>query len=51
MAKDSKNIWQETPKQIAQKIKKFISIPEHFASFCKERNMLPSEGTSQDTNV
>lgn len=51
MAKDKKNIWQETPNQIRQKIKKFVSIPEHFASFCKERNMLESENTPEDANI
>ena len=40
MAKDPKNHWQDTPKQIRQKILKFISIPEQFASYAKERGLL-----------
>ena len=40
MAKDKKNIWQETPKQIRQKVLKFVSIPEHFAVYAKERGLL-----------
>ena len=40
MAKDPKNIWQETPKQIRQKILKFISIPEQFNTYMEERCLL-----------
>ena len=40
MAKDPKNIWQETPKQIRQKVLKFISIPEHFDVYANERGLL-----------
>ena len=43
MAKDPKNIWQETPKQIKQKVLKFISIPEQFTVFAKERGMLDEQ--------
>ena len=43
MAKDKKNIWQETPKQIRQKGLKFVSIPEHFAVYAKERGLLEDE--------
>jgi len=39
MAKDPKNIWQETPKQIRQKVMKFISIPEHFDVYANERGL------------
>ena len=44
MAKDKKNIWQETPKQIRQEVLKFVSIPEHFAVYAKERGLL-EDGT------
>lgn len=40
MAKDPKNIWQETPKQIKQKVLKFIQIPEQFAVYAKLRGLL-----------
>lgn len=40
MAKDPKNHYQETPKQIRQKILKFINIPEQFAPYAKEKGLL-----------
>lgn len=40
MARDSKNIWQETPKQIRQKVLKFMSTPAHYDAFAKERGLL-----------
>jgi len=40
MARDAKNHFQETPKQIRQKVLKFISIPEHFAPYAKSRGIL-----------
>ena len=48
MAKDKKNIWQETPKQIRQKVLKFVSIPEQFAVYAKERGLLESENTNSE---
>merc|ERR1712141_125580 len=40
MARDPKNIWQETPKQIRQKLLKFISIPDQFNVYASERGLL-----------
>ena len=40
MARDPKNIWQETPKQIRQKVLKFVSIPEQFAVYAKKNGLL-----------
>jgi len=40
MARDRRNEWQETPKQIKQKIVKFRSIPEQFAKYAKENGLL-----------
>lgn len=37
MAKDKKNYYQETPKQIRKKILKFKSIPEHFNHYLDNR--------------
>ena len=48
MAKDKKNIWQETPKQIRQKVLKFVSIPEQFAAYAKERGLLESENANSE---
>ena len=48
MAKDRKNIWQETPKQIRQKVMKFVSIPEQFATYAKERGLLEFENTDAE---
>lgn len=49
MAKDAKNIWQETPKQIRQKVLKFISIPEQFTPYAKERGLLDEITIDNDT--
>ena len=43
MARDPKNHFQLTPKQIRQKVVKFISIPEQFAPHAKARGMLDGE--------
>jgi len=40
MARDRRNEWQETPKQIKQKIVKFRSLPEQFAKYAKENGLL-----------
>ena len=45
MARDAKNIWQETPKQIRQKVLKFVSIPEQFAVYAKKNGLLDDINT------
>ena len=45
MARDAKNIWQETPKQIRQKLLKFVSIPEQFAVYAKKNGLLDDINT------
>lgn len=39
MVRDEKNYDQETWKQLRAKVRKFISIPEQFEPFLKERNL------------
>ncbi len=51
MAKDPKNIWQETPKQIRQKVLKFISIPEQFNPYAEERGISVKENTNDDATA
>jgi len=40
MARDPRNHYQETPKQIEKKVRQFMKIPEHFAVYCRDRGML-----------
>lgn len=40
MARDPKNAFQLTPKQIRQRIVKFMSIPEQWAKHAKDRGLL-----------
>ena len=47
MARDPKNIWQETPKQIKQKVLKFVSIPEQFAVYAKKIGLLDDTDNDQ----
>ena len=55
MAKDPKNHYQETPKQIRQKVLKFINIPEQFAPYARQKGLLDNiqievEHTNVETN-
>merc|ERR1712215_559966 len=44
MARDPKNHYQETPAKLKGMVTKFISIPEHYAPYCKSRGLItPSE--------
>ena len=47
MARDPKNIWQETPKQIRQKVLKFVNIPEQFAIYAKKIGLLDDTDNDQ----
>jgi len=40
MARDPKNHYQETPAKLRGMVTKFISIPEHYAVYCKERGLI-----------
>jgi uncharacterized protein YukE len=39
MAKDNKNHYQETWKQLRQKVKKFLSIPEQCNKWLREQGL------------
>merc|ERR1712156_262260 len=40
MARDPKNHYQVTPAKLRGMVTKFISIPEHYAVYCKERGLI-----------
>merc|ERR1719495_1040517 len=40
MSRDPKNHYQETAAKFKGMVNKFISIPEHYAPYCKERGLL-----------
>merc|ERR1712034_81769 len=44
MSRDPKNHYQETTAKLKGMVTKFISIPEHYVPYCKERGLItPSE--------
>jgi len=46
MSRDPKNHYQETTAKLKGMVTKFISIPEHYAPYCKERGLItPTEKT------
>ena len=45
MARDPKNHYQETPAKLRGMVTKFISIPEHYAVYCKERGLIQASDT------
>merc|ERR1712034_201649 len=40
MARDPKNHYQETAAKLRGMVTKFISIPEHYAVYCRERGLI-----------
>merc|ERR1719334_2236876 len=46
MARDPKNHYQETPAKLRGMIRKFISIPEHYVVYCKERGLIQPSSQS-----
>merc|ERR1712032_1504426 len=40
MARDPKNHYQETAAKLRGMVNKFISIPEHYAVYCRERGLI-----------
>ena len=51
MSRDSKNHYQETPAKLRGMISKFISIPEHYAPYCKERGLIDASSDVNNSNV
>ena len=50
MSRDPKNHYQETPAKLRGMITKFISIPEHYAPYCRERGLLPPSAEEKSDN-
>lgn len=48
MIKDDKNVYQETWRQLRAKCRKFMKIPEQFAKYLEERNLLEEEMDPND---
>merc|ERR1712233_113970 len=53
MARDPKNHYQETAAKLRGMVTKFISIPEHYAVYCRERGLIeaskkPEEAEADD---
>merc|ERR1712080_118087 len=49
MARDRKNHYQETPAKLRGMVRKFISIPEHYAVYRKERGLIQPSIQSGET--
>ena len=47
MARDPRNHYQETPAKLKGMIRKFISIPEHYAPYCRDRGLLRAENSEE----
>merc|ERR1711913_72510 len=47
MARDPRNHYQETPAKLKGMIRKFISIPEHYAPYCRDRGLLQTEKSDE----
>merc|ERR1711962_514318 len=48
MARDPKNYYQETPAKLRGMVRKFISIPEHYVVYCKERGLIQPSSQSEE---
>ena len=51
MARDAKNHFQETPNQIKGKILKFMSIPDHYAVYLRERGLIPKSVDKEEEDA
>jgi len=48
MARDPKNHYQETAAKLRGMVNKFISIPEHYAVYCRERGLIQASETPEE---
>lgn len=48
MAKDKKNYYQETWKQLRAKVKTFMGIPKQYAEYLKARGLLEKEENEEE---
>merc|ERR1711962_1236280 len=52
MARDPKNHYQETAAKLKGMVNKFVSIPEHYVVYCKERGLIqPTPRPAADKDV
>jgi len=51
MARDPKNHYQETPKAIEHKVRKFMRMPDHYVPYCRERGLLTEEVGALESTV
>nr|XP_022904110.1 nucleolar protein 16 [Onthophagus taurus] len=51
MARDKKNYYQDTWKQIRAKIKRFVSIPEQYGAYLKSKGLSEDEITTKFINT
>lgn len=50
MARDKRNHYQETWKQIRAKIKQFMGVPEQYAEYLEKRGLLDSDNDVTETD-
>merc|ERR1712212_649731 len=48
MARDPKNHYQETAAKLRGMVTKFISIPEHYAVYCRERGLIQASSKPEE---
>merc|ERR550517_1808617 len=48
MARDPKNHYQDTAAKLRGMVNKFISIPEHYAVYCRERGLIQASETPEE---
>ena len=51
MARDPKNHYQETPAKLRGMVTKFISIPEHYAVYCRERGLIQASEKPEEMDA
>merc|ERR1712029_817370 len=51
MARDPKNHYQETAAKLRGMVTKFISIPEHYAVYCRERGLIEASKKPEEAEA